>query len=137
MGSKASLEKFPEKFPLFALKHNPVYFVPLLGQDVILLLLLLLFSVRPAEYNILVRSSFTQVSLFALWPPHLIPGGVGCFLASQWLQMAGCHYCAKKAGHIFFVLFSDSPKVFLFLRGKPGPDWVQLFQLATFVYLNL
>lgn len=127
MWSNALLEKFPEKLSSLcsdALKHNPVYFVPLLGQDVILLFFF--FSKRPTKNNILLRSSLTQVSLFALWPPHLIPGGAGCFFGipvapdgclSLLHQKGRSHYCRH-----FFFFFSDSPQVFLFLLGNCDPS---------------
>lgn len=133
--SNALLEKFPQKFSSLcpdALKHNPVYFVPLLGQDVSLLFF---FSKRPTKNNILVRSSLTQVSLFALWPPHLIPGGAGCFFGipvapDGWLSLlrkkGRSHYCR----HFFFFFwqsagFSFPPrKTWTF---SPLYHWVQDF----------
>lgn len=137
------LEKFPEKFCslcLDALKHNPVYFVPLFGQDVILLFFFFFFrSERSTKNNILVRSSLTQVSLFALWPPHLIPGGAGCFFGIP-VAPDGClsllckkgrsHYCR----HFFFLLtvrtffFSSSLRGLLYHKIAAFPSSLRSVQ---------
>lgn len=137
MGSNEKLEKFPEKFCslcLDALKHNPVYFVPLFGQDVILLFFFFFLSKRSTKNNILVRSSLTRVSLFALWPPHLIPGGAGWvffFLfwhpsGSRWLVVTVAQKTNKKNGRSHycrhFFLFRDSLYIFSSLQGKLEPS---------------
>lgn len=91
-------------------------------------------SKRSTKNNILVRSSLTRVSLFALWPPHLIPGGAGWvffFLfwhpsGSRWLVVTVAQKTNKKNGRSHycrhFFLFRDSLYIFSSLQGKLEPS---------------
>lgn len=78
----------------------------------------LFFSKRPTKNNILLRSSLTQVSLFALWPPHLIPGGAGCFFGIP-VAPDGCLSLLRKKGRShycrhFFLFFFLTVRRFFF-----------------------